>query len=68
MADKTDDRDTLAPIMGRRAFLKTGATAAAGVAAVGMSSPLLAAPGKPEVTGAKLGFIALTDASPLIIA
>jgi len=70
MADSIDDRDDGATKgIGRRAFLKTGATAAATAAAAGMSGPLLAAaPGKPEVTGAKLGFIALTDASPLIIA
>ena len=70
MTDSIDDRnDSAATGIGRRAFLKTGATAAATVAAAGMSGPLLgAAPGKPEVTGAKLGFIALTDASPLIIA
>ncbi len=69
MADKIDDRDTAATLMGRRAFLRSGATAAASAAAAGLSGPLLAAaPGKPEVTGAKLGFIALTDASPLIIA
>ena len=68
MADTFDDRDTMAP-MARRAFLTTGATAAAGLATVGMSGPLLgAAPARPEVTGARLGFIALTDASPLIIA
>ena len=70
MSDKTDDREHSMGVMGRRAFLKTGATAAVGAAAAtGMSGPLLAAaPGKPEVTGAKLGFIALTDAAPLIIA
>lgn len=70
MSDKIDDREDSMGIMGRRAFLKSGATAAVGVAAAtGLSAPLIAAaPGKPEVTGAKLGFIALTDASPLIVA
>ncbi|WP_200894570.1 CmpA/NrtA family ABC transporter substrate-binding protein [Sphingomonas sp. SRS2] len=69
MSDRTDDREDAMSVMGRRAFLKTGATAAAGAAAAALSSPLLAAaPGKPEVTAAKLGFIALTDAAPLIIA
>lgn len=72
MTDRIDDQGSetaaTAKGLGRRAFLKSGATAAAGLAAAGMSSPLLAAGGKPEVSGAKLGFIALTDAAPLIIA
>ena len=70
MSDKTDDHESGLGIIDRRAFLKSSATAAFGVAAAaGMSAPLIAAaPGRPEVTGAKLGFIALTDASPLIIA
>ncbi|WP_082594895.1 CmpA/NrtA family ABC transporter substrate-binding protein [Sphingomonas sp. Root710] len=69
MTDRIDDEGGLITTMGRRAFLKTGATAAAGLAAAGLgSSPALAAGGKPEVTGAKLGFIALTDAAPLIVA
>ena len=69
MTDRTDDRDHAVSAMGRRGFLKTGAAMATGLAAVGMSGRLLAAgSGKPEVAGAKIGFIALTDAAPLIIA
>lgn len=68
MTDSNDDGGAKMAI-DRRAFLKTGATAAAGLAlAAGVESPLFAAGGKPEVTSAKLGFIALTDAAPLIIA
>jgi len=55
----------------RRDFLRLGGAAAASavIAAQGaISAPAFAAPFKPEVTGAKLGFIALTDAAPLIIA
>ncbi|WP_181708126.1 CmpA/NrtA family ABC transporter substrate-binding protein [Chthonobacter rhizosphaerae] len=57
----------------RRSFLKTSA-ATAGTAAL-FSAVKASFPGGafaqgsgPEVTGAKLGFIALTDASPLIVA
>ncbi len=49
----------------RRAVLQ-GAAAAAATAI--LPKPLYAAAAKPEVTKAVLGFIALTDASPLIIA
>src|SRR5688500_2650097 len=54
---------------GRRQVLQ-GALAAAAVAGASSLSmrPLYAAAAKPEVTKAVLGFIALTDASPLIIA
>lgn len=50
----------------RRRFLKT----ATGAAAAGMMLPrgAWAATATPEVTGAKLGYIALTDSAPLIIA
>lgn len=53
----------------RRGLLKTSAAAAL-IAAVRASFPsgAFAAGAGPEVTGLKLGFIALTDAAPLIIA
>ncbi|MFK0207117.1 CmpA/NrtA family ABC transporter substrate-binding protein [Agrobacterium sp. NPDC090283] len=53
----------------RRTILKTTATAAL-VSAVRVAFPsgAFAATAEPEVKGAKLGFIALTDAAPLIIA
>jgi nitrate/nitrite transport system substrate-binding protein len=58
--------------LGRRDLLKMGsATAAAsllGAASAAFPSGAFAAAGGPEVKGAKLGFIALTDAAPLIIA
>jgi nitrate/nitrite transport system substrate-binding protein len=53
----------------RRNLLKTGAGLAAAVAGEGLfAGAALAASGPPEVKGAKLGFIALTDAAPLIVA
>ncbi|MCM2400542.1 ABC transporter substrate-binding protein [Rhizobium sp. S153] len=53
----------------RRTILKTTAAAAL-ISAVRTAFPsgAFAATAAPEVTGAKLGFIALTDAAPLIIA
>ncbi|MGV2068744.1 MULTISPECIES: CmpA/NrtA family ABC transporter substrate-binding protein [Agrobacterium] len=53
----------------RRTILKTTATAAL-VSAVRVAFPsgAFAAAAEPEVKGAKIGFIALTDAAPLIIA
>src|SRR5687768_128687 len=58
--------------VGRRGFLKLGGAAAtAGLfSAVHSAFPggAFAATAGPEVKGAKLGFIALTDAAPLIIA
>ncbi|CUX44443.1 ABC transporter nitrate-binding protein (nrtA) [Agrobacterium deltaense Zutra 3/1] len=53
----------------RRTILKTTATAAL-VSAVRVAFPsgAFAATAEPEVKGAKIGFIALTDAAPLIIA
>jgi nitrate/nitrite transport system substrate-binding protein len=54
--------------LSRRAFIKTSSTAALLSAAYSLlPSGALAAAG-PEVNAAKLGFIALTDSSPLIIA
>ncbi|MCJ2876724.1 nitrate ABC transporter substrate-binding protein [bacterium M00.F.Ca.ET.194.01.1.1] len=53
----------------RRAILKTTATAALVSAVRGaFPSGAFAATAEPEVKGAKLGFIALTDAAPLVIA
>lgn len=53
----------------RRSLLKTSATAALVAAAkTAFPSGAFAATAGPEVTGAKLGFIALTDSAPLVIA
>ncbi|CUX58012.1 ABC transporter substrate-binding protein [Rhizobium oryzihabitans] len=53
----------------RRTILKTTATAALVTAVrVAFPSGAFAATAEPEVKGAKIGFIALTDAAPLIIA
>ncbi|CDI10787.1 CmpA/NrtA family ABC transporter substrate-binding protein [Agrobacterium pusense] len=53
----------------RRAILKTTANAALVTAVRGaFPSGAFAATAEPEVKGAKLGFIALTDAAPLVIA
>ena len=59
----------------RRKALLTGLIAAAGavvpfggLASLMLATPAQAAPGKPETTQVDLGFIALTDAAPLIIA
>ncbi|PZM16306.1 CmpA/NrtA family ABC transporter substrate-binding protein [Rhizobium tubonense] len=53
----------------RRGILKTTATAALiGAIKAAFPSGAFAAMAVPEVTGAKLGYIALTDAAPLIIA
>ncbi|MBA3042530.1 MAG: ABC transporter substrate-binding protein [Alphaproteobacteria bacterium] len=53
----------------RRSILKTSAAAAViGAARALLPSGAFAAGAGPEVTGLKLGFIALTDAAPLIIA
>lgn len=57
-------------ILDRRAFLRHSASAAATVAAARSAFPggAFAQGAGPEVKGTKLGYIALTDASPLIIA
>jgi nitrate/nitrite transport system substrate-binding protein len=55
----------------RRAFLKASAGTAALISAVQTQFPFganVAQAAGPEVTGAKLGFIALTDAAPLFVA
>lgn len=63
----TDDNRSTDPV--RRRLLK-GALAGAAVAGLPttLPRPLYAASGSPEVARAVLGFIALTDAAPLIIA
>lgn len=59
-----------AGLMNRRALLKSGAGLLATVAAARSLLPggAWAAPATPEVTGARLGYIALTDSAPLIVA
>ncbi len=63
----TDDSKTARVGMTRRGAL-TAAAATIAAARAAFPAGAFAAGGGPEVTGAKLGFIALTDASPLIIA
>src|SRR5687768_1785272 len=65
-----DDNSIVTEINPVRRRVLGGAIAAATVAGVSswVPRPLYAAAAKPEVTKAVLGFIALTDASPLIIA
>lgn len=53
----------------RRSILRTSATVALlGAARTAFPSGAFAATAGPEVTGVKLGYIALTDAAPLVIA
>ena len=57
--------------LNRRAFLKTSASTAALISAVGTQFPFgahIAQAAGPEVTKATLGFIALSDAGPLFVA
>ncbi|MFM7550605.1 MAG: CmpA/NrtA family ABC transporter substrate-binding protein [Cyanobacteriota bacterium] len=57
------------PPLTRRSFLvRTTVVGASLFLALGPVANALAAPGKPETTSVELGFIALTDAAPLIIA
>lgn len=57
------------PALSRRSILKTTATVALlGAVRSAFPSGAFAAEGGPEVKGVKLGYIALTDAAPLIIA
>jgi nitrate/nitrite transport system substrate-binding protein len=72
MSDGQDDNAPKTMQLNRRGFVQLGGVAATSalLGAVGAAFPsgaFAAGPG-PEVKGAKLGFIALTDASPLIIA
>ena len=61
---------SIAPLLSRRQFLATSTAAAATLVAAKALFPsgAFAQAAGPEVTGAKLGFIALTDSAPLIIA
>jgi nitrate/nitrite transport system substrate-binding protein len=60
---------TTATSISRRQILKIGSAAAlASAARLAFPSGAFAATAGPEVTGVKLGYIALTDAAPLIIA
>lgn len=64
-----EDTDDKSIGTGRRGFLKLGGAAVAGGAAtLFIQTSATAAGFAPEVKGAKLGFIALTDAAPLIVA
>ena len=63
----SDGKDELN--ISRRGMLKvTGTAAVVGAAQAAFPSGVFAAGPGPEVKGAKLGFIALTDAAPLIVA
>ncbi|MCI9864326.1 ABC transporter substrate-binding protein [Rhizobium skierniewicense] len=62
-------KPTFTSTISRRGMLKTTATAAL-ITAIRSAFPsgAFAAAATPEVTGAKLGYIALTDAAPLVVA
>ncbi|HVS22198.1 MAG TPA: ABC transporter substrate-binding protein, partial [Gammaproteobacteria bacterium] len=64
------DKDIVTEIdAGRRKLLRDAVAAAtAATASIVLPRPLYAAMPRPEVTRAVLGFIALTDAAPLIVA
>ena len=67
MADDIDVETKIDPV--RRQVVRGAIAAATAASASALSlRPLYAAAAKPEITKAVLGFIALTDASPLIIA
>ncbi|MEW6767735.1 MAG: CmpA/NrtA family ABC transporter substrate-binding protein [Pseudomonadota bacterium] len=67
---KTTEETMTSRKMNRRQILKAGAGTAALLAAARVNFPggAFAQAAGPEVTAAKLGFIALTDASPLFVA
>ena len=67
---KTTEETITSRKMDRRSLLKAGAGTAALLAAARINFPggAFAQTAGPEVTAAKLGFIALTDASPLFVA
>jgi nitrate/nitrite transport system substrate-binding protein len=67
---KRSEAKTAVAAIGRRDFLKTGASAAATLLAAKalLPSGAFAASAGPEVAGTKLGYIALTDSAPLIVA
>ena len=67
----TRDKEALRRRISRRAFLKTTAGSVALLGALQSQFPFgahVAQAAGPEVKGAKLGFIALTDAGPLFVA
>ena len=68
MADSFNDTKT--PTLTRRSLLRAGGATAAllGAARIQLPSGALAQSAGPEVKGAKLGYIALTDAAPMIVA
>lgn len=70
--DSHDNDDATKPNLSRRSFVQLGGAAATtalfGAVNAAFPAGAFAAGAGPEVKGAKLGFIALTDASPLIIA
>ncbi|MEO7248143.1 MAG: CmpA/NrtA family ABC transporter substrate-binding protein [Novosphingobium sp.] len=67
--EKNTPSDVNAQGFSRRGLIKAGGTAVAAAAVQQMlPGTAFAAGGAPEVKGAKLGFIALTDAAPLIVA
>jgi nitrate/nitrite transport system substrate-binding protein len=72
MTDSHDDDTRTTPALNRRSFVQLGGAAATtalfGAINTAFPSGAFAAGAGPEVKGAKLGFIALTDSSPLIIA
>jgi nitrate/nitrite transport system substrate-binding protein len=70
MTKPTPETKTTTARLSRRQLLKAGAGAAALLAAARLNSPggAFAQDAGPEVKGAKLGFIALSDAGPLFVA
>ena len=72
MTDSHDDNARKTVGINRRGFVQLGGAAATtallGAVSTAFPSGAFAAGPGPEVKGAKLGFIALTDSSPLIIA
>jgi len=69
MQDDSNANNRINAAFDRRKLLKVGATAVAVATSQSLfSGSVLAAGGPPEVRGAKLGFIALTDSAPIIAA
>jgi nitrate/nitrite transport system substrate-binding protein len=70
MTKSKSETSILSRKLSRRQLLKAGAGTAALLAAIKMNFPAgaFAQGAGPEVKGAKLGFIALTDAAPLFVA
>src|ERR1700744_5447450 len=67
---KTTKQGSMSGRISRRSLMKAGAGTAALLAAARLNFPggAFAQTSGPEVTSAKLGFIALTDAAPLFVA